>query len=47
MVKEPVIEINKAQKFPQLALRGRSKEISDRLHFIVEWSNPLVTDVVS
>ena len=47
MVKEPVVEIDEAQKFPQLALRLRSREIPNRLHFTVQWSNPLATDVVS
>ena len=47
MVKEPVVKINKAQKFKQFWLRGWAREIWDGLHFIIKRLNPLVTDVVS
>ena len=47
MVKELMVEINQAQKFSQYLLRRRAREISDNLHFIIEWSSPLATDVVS
>ena len=46
MIREPVIEINEAQKFAELMLRIRSREISHRLYFVLEWPNSTITNVV-
>ena len=45
--KEPVVEVDEAQKFTQLALRLWSREVSDSLYLIVQWSNALAADMVS
>ena len=47
MVKELVVEVDEAKKFTQLALRLWSREVSDGLYLIVQWSNALAADVVS